>query len=209
MRYPTSIYLQRTRIFGRKQYGHWRYGSPKNSEQYESSERAETDRVSINQCSGAIFSGKRFVPFHYDFFIIEIQLTCHTPELVNLEEIKFPSQNHDLNDCLIHYSRLKLTHLNLGNFKETNDIGMQHISCMQQLRFLSLEGSQITDDGLTLLKGMCRLTMCRANRNHDDQPIGFFLFSLEMEHLEQLFLDRTAVTDDGITTISSKCQFTV
>ncbi|KAG2174233.1 hypothetical protein INT43_004254 [Umbelopsis isabellina] len=98
-------------------------------------------------------------------------------ELGNLEELKFPSQNHDLNDCLIHYSRLNLTHLNLGNFKEINDIGMQHISCMQQLRFLSLEGSQITDDGLTLMK--------------------------EMEHLEQLFLDRTAVTDDGITTISN------
>ncbi|KAM3583346.1 hypothetical protein VKS41_004260 [Umbelopsis sp. WA50703] len=98
-------------------------------------------------------------------------------ELINLEEIKFPSQNHDLNDCLIHYSRLNLTHLNLGNFKEINDFGMQHISCMQQLRFLSLEGSQITDNGLVLLK--------------------------EMEHLEQLFLDRTAITDDGITTISN------
>lgn len=84
-------------------------------------------------------------------------------ELVNLEEIKFPSQNHDLNDCLVHYSRLNLTHLNLGNFKEINDIGMHHISSMQQLRFLSLEGSQITDDGLGLLKGMCTKAMLPTN----------------------------------------------
>lgn len=46
-----------------------------------------------------------------------------------------------------------MTHLDLGNFKETNDVGMQHIANMHQLRFLSLEGTQITDEGLLLLKG--------------------------------------------------------
>lgn len=30
---------------------------------------------------------------------------------------------------------------------------MQHIANMHQLRFLSLEGTQITDEGLLLLKG--------------------------------------------------------
>ncbi|KAI8583603.1 hypothetical protein K450DRAFT_221944 [Umbelopsis ramanniana AG] len=96
-------------------------------------------------------------------------------ELGNLEDIRFPNQNQDLNDCLIHYSKLNMTHLDLGNFKETNDVGMQHIANMHQLRFLSLEGTQITDDGLLLLK--------------------------EMEHLEQLFLDRTTVSDRGIESI--------
>jgi hypothetical protein len=46
-----------------------------------------------------------------------------------------------------------MTHLDLGNFKEINDSGMQYISAMHQLRFLSLEGTQITDDGVLLLKG--------------------------------------------------------
>ncbi|KAI9288898.1 hypothetical protein BC943DRAFT_356892 [Umbelopsis sp. AD052] len=96
-------------------------------------------------------------------------------ELENLEDIRFPNQNQDLNDCLLHYSKLNMTHLDLGNFKDTNDVGMQHIANMHQLRFLSLEGTQITDDGLLLLK--------------------------EMEHLEQLFLDRTAVSDRGIESI--------
>ncbi|KAH8554135.1 hypothetical protein BGW37DRAFT_483582 [Umbelopsis sp. PMI_123] len=99
-------------------------------------------------------------------------------ELANLEDIRFPNQNEDLNDCLLHYSRLNMTHLDLGNFKEINDSGMQYISAMHQLRFLSLEGTQITDDGVLLLK--------------------------EMEHLEQLFLDRTAISDQGIQSI---CNF--
>jgi hypothetical protein len=120
-------------------------------------------------------------------------------ELSNLEDIKFPNQNQDLNDCLVHYGRLNLTHLNLGNYKEINDSGMQNIAKMNQLRFLSLEGSQITDNGLSLLTGKYILFLSSLLR----LLILRWLWA-EMEHLEQLFLDRTAVTDQGIQTICSK-----
>jgi hypothetical protein len=120
-------------------------------------------------------------------------------ELSNLEDIKFPNQNQDLNDCLVHYGRLNLTHLNLGNYKEIDDSGMQHIAKMNQLRFLSLEGSQITDDGLSLLTGKYILFLSSILR-----LLILRCLWTEMEHLEQLFLDRTAVTDQGMETICSK-----
>jgi hypothetical protein len=46
-----------------------------------------------------------------------------------------------------------LEHLDLKGFLNITDDGAQHIACMKHLRYLNLNGTKVTDQGIILFKG--------------------------------------------------------
>lgn len=49
---------------------------------------------------------------------------------------------------------LPIEHLDLTGYLNVTDEGAQHIASMTKLRYLSLDGTKVTDQGIVLFKGM-------------------------------------------------------
>lgn len=53
----------------------------------------------------------------------------------------------------LNYLDLPLESLNLSGFLNLTDEGAQSIACMKHLRDLSLDGTKVTDEGISLFDG--------------------------------------------------------
>ncbi|KAI9007957.1 hypothetical protein CLU79DRAFT_777262 [Phycomyces nitens] len=114
--------------------------------------------------------------------ITSVGLAAIPKSLLDLEVIQFPNREQELDDILQRYTDLPLQHMDLTGFLEITDVGLEHISKMKDLKYLSLEGTKVTDEGIGLLK--------------------------DLLELETLYLDRTAVTDLGIDALSGLSRLT-
>lgn len=93
-------------------------------------------------------------------------------ELKKLRSIQFPNREHELDGILLRfkgnnelyvnvwdwniyldYLDLPLESLNFSGFLNLTDEGAQSIACMKHLRDLSLDGSKVTDEGISLFDG--------------------------------------------------------
>jgi hypothetical protein len=116
--------------------------------------------------------------------------------IVNLDEGSDPTD-----DDLAAVRRLtSLRQLTLYNRPRLTDACLQHISGLRDLRWLALNGTQITGTGLRYIKGLNRLEGFSA----DHAPITDEGLS-HLQHLKSLrflMLNHTNVTDAGMTYLS-------
>ncbi|KAI7898145.1 uncharacterized protein BX663DRAFT_556096 [Cokeromyces recurvatus] len=77
-----------------------------------------------------------------------------TRKLTQLRYIQFPNREHKLDNVLSKFKDLPLDYLDLTGFFNVTDEGLQSIACMKKLRYLSLDGTKVSDEGIVLLKGI-------------------------------------------------------
>ncbi|RUP47216.1 hypothetical protein BC936DRAFT_145992 [Jimgerdemannia flammicorona] len=121
-------------------------------------------------------------------------------ELRSLTHVHFPNREHELDDTLVQFAHLPLTHLDLTGFLNVTDEGAHTIAQMKTLEYLGLEGTKITDVGMEGFKDLNELRELYLDRTSvSDVGIQHIL---GLAHLQTLSTSRTGITNASLIHIS-------